>query len=527
MVVVEFCYKEMKELVNIPREKMVESLSDLGAPSEYEPETDKILVELTPNRPDWYSMEGLARALRAYIKSEHCVYKTQKSKYKVLVDASVSEVRPYTVCAVVKGLVFNDQRIRDVVLLQEKLLATLGRKVRKFGLGLYPLSNITFPVKYTTMKPNEIEYVPLGHDKKMSAKEILELHKKGQQYGHLISGFEKYPVFVDHKGKIMALIPIVNSAETGKVDEETKEIFIEVTGTDLNVCSAALNILVCTFADMGGIVYEVEVKYKKGRYITPDLSEKKMKLNIEKINKLLGLELKEKEVKKLLERMGYGFHNGFVIIPPYRADIIDVVDIIEDIAIAYGYNNFKTTLPNFFTSGERIDMYDDVGVVLRGMGFLETTTFILTNKEKLERVGCSSEFVKIANPNSEEYTIVRPTLLADVLDVFATNKMKGLPQKFYEIGIVYERETKKKVVFSVMDKKVKFSDFKSYLQTLGVEIGIEFELRKKQVLIFEKEMSCEVYQKNKKIGMFGKVRKEVLDKFGVMFDVFVCELDLY
>ncbi len=74
----------------------------------------------------------------------------------------------------------------------------------------------------------------------------------------MIKDFDVYPVFVDGKKKIMCLIPVVNSAETGKVDETTKEIFVEVTGIDLNVCKAALNILVCSFADMGGSIFEVE-----------------------------------------------------------------------------------------------------------------------------------------------------------------------------------------------------------------------------------------------------------------------------
>ncbi len=120
MVVVEFSYEEMKKIVDIPLEDMIEGLSSLGAPCEYEENTKKILAELTPNSPDWYSMEGLSRALKAYYKNERPSYSAKRSDYTVIVDKSVSKVRPYTVCAVAKGIKFNDQRIRDVVLLQEK-----------------------------------------------------------------------------------------------------------------------------------------------------------------------------------------------------------------------------------------------------------------------------------------------------------------------------------------------------------------------------------------------------------------------
>jgi phenylalanyl-tRNA synthetase beta chain len=526
MVVVEFAYEEMKGLVDLPREEMVESLSELGAPSEYEKETDKILTELTPNRPDWYSMEGLARALKAYLKDERPKYKSKGSDYKVVVDPSVAKVRPYTVCAVVKGLEFDDQRIRDAVLLQEKLLATLGRRVRRFGLGLYPMHAISFPVRYTTMKPKDIRYVPLGCEEEMDAVEVLEKHPKGEQYGDIIRGFDRYPVFVDAKDKVMALIPIVNSAETGKVDESTKDMFIEVTGTDLNACKAACNILVCTFVDMGGTAYDVTMEYKDMEVVAPDFTEKKMELDMQKVNRILGLELKEKEAKELLEKMGYEYRKGEVLIPSYRADVMSDIDVMEDIAIAYGYNNFKPTIPDFFSPGEADRRYDGLANIMKGMGFLETTTFILTNKEKLERVGCDKDVIDISNPNTQEYTVVRPTILADILDVFSINKMKGLPQRFFEVGVVHEKCTKKKLVFGIMDKGLQFSDFRGHVQTLASELGQELKLEKTKEKMFESETSCAVLLDGEKRGVLGKVDGKTLEQFNIGFDVYVCELDL-
>jgi len=518
----------MKKLIDLPLEKMINSLNELGAPSEYEPTVKKIITELTPNRPDWYSMEGLARSLRAYHHKKHPQYGAKKSEYKVVVDASVAKIRPYTVCAVITDLKLDDQRIKDMVLLQEKLLATLGRKVKRFGLGLYPLDAIKFPLRYTTMKPDEIRYIPLGHEKEMTAEEILKAHKKGEQYGHLIRNFERYPVFVDADGKVMALIPIVNSAETGKVDETTKNMFIEVTGTDINACSAALNILVCTFADMGGTIHTVNVAYGKRTIHTPDLAPKTMPLELEKINKALGLGLKDKDAVALLERMGYGFAGGKVKVAPYRADVLCWVDIMEDIAISYGYNNFKATLPDFFSAGKLNDEHRRMDETMRGMGFLEAKTFILTNKEKLASIGCDKGDVEISNPGSVDFTVVRPNLQVDILDVFSTNKMKGLPQRFYEIGIVYEKGKQgKKLIFGVMDKRLDFSNVRGYLQTLGVEMGWEITLEKTPLAIFEPETSCLVLNRGKRIGVLGKVDGRILDKYGLSFDVYVCELDVW
>ncbi|MEW6722176.1 MAG: phenylalanine--tRNA ligase subunit beta [Candidatus Micrarchaeota archaeon] len=527
MVVVEYTYEEMRKLVDLPLEEMIAALSSLGAPSEFEPEVGKIITELTPNRPDWYSMEGLARALRTYYGKGHPQYMVKKSQFKVFVDPSVSKVRPFTVCAVVKGLRLDDDRIRDMVLLQEKLLGTLGRRVKKFGLGLYPLHAIKFPVSYTTMKPEKIRYTPLGSEREMGADEILSDHKKGQQYGHLIKGSPAYPVFVDADGKIMALIPIVNSAETGRIDTGTRDIFIEVSGMEMHACKAALNILVCTFADMGGEVHGVELDYGREKLVTPDLEPAVMPLDIAGMNRILGLSLDEKSVSGLLSKMGYGYRNGSVSVPPYRADVLGEIDIIEDIAIAYGYNNFVPTLPDFFSAGERIGRYDEADAAMRGMGFVETKTFILTNREKLAIIGADKDVVGISNPGSVDFTVIRPNLVLDMIDTFAMNKMRGLPQRFYEIGIVQQGAgSEMRLVFGVMDKAVEFSSFRGCLQTLSRETGLEFELAKEETLAFDKETSCSVISKGRKIGVLGKVDGKVLEKFGIEFDIYICELEI-
>jgi len=527
MVVVDFDYSEFRKIIDLPKEKIIDGLTEIGAPTEVDPETGKLYVELTPNRPDWYSMEGLARALRSYYKKENRKYAVKKSDYVVNVDESVSKIRPYTACAVVKNLKFDDQKIRDMVLLQEKLLYTLGRKVKRFGIGIYPLQAIEFPVVYTTMKPGEIIYKPLNYPKEADANEILREHPKGQDYGHIIEKFDRYPVFVDNRKKIMALIPIVNSAETGKVDVGTKEVFIEVSGTDKLGIHHALNIIACSFADIGGEVYGVSVKYSKETDVCPNLEYKKMKLDVKKAGAVLGVEIGWEKIIEMLGRMGYEGQGTDILIPPYRADVLDEIDVLEDLAIVYGYNNFEPTLPDFFSAGKRLRKYDHLDSVMREMGFVELNTFILTNKEKLERVGYSGKVKEIMNPCTGEYTSVRPTLLADMLDVFAVNKMRGLPQKFYEVGVVYEEDkTRKRLCFGLSDKKLDFSTARGYLQTMLKEMGWEYQLSEKKSGIFESPYSASVSINRTEKGVFGKVKTEILVSYGLEFPVFICELEL-
>ena len=526
MAVVEFLISDFERLCGFPKEKIIEGLTEIGAPCEEEPETKKLLVELTPNRPDWFALEGLSRSLRAYYKREIRHYSAKKGGYVVDVDSSVEKIRPYTACAVVKGLELSDERIVDMVQVQEKLNATLGRRVKKFGMGLYPLDRIAFPVRYTAMKPDDIRYQPLNYPGEAGAREIIEKHPKGREYGHIIKDAPKWPVFIDAKNEIMALIPIVNSARTGQVGIGTKDIFIEVSGIDGNAISAALNILVTMFADMGGAVYTVEVRYPRKKMETPDLEPKKMKLELKDVNMLLGMKFGAKEIAALAARMGYEMKGSYALVPPYRADVIHEVDVIEDIAIAYGYNRFVPSLPGFFTPGKRNTELDGLNALMRGMGFLEMTTFVLTNREKIAKAGYSGKVKEITNPSGEEFTCIRPMLLVDLLTVFETNKTRGLPQKLYEVGTVVEGgEEKKKLVFGVMDRKLEYSNVKGYLQTLMKEQGLEFSLEKTANPAFEPGRSGDVLVKGRRVGVFGKVKSEILKQYRLDFDAYACELE--
>ena len=526
MAVVEYSPKEMNKHIQLSVDEIIENLSNIGAPSEFDRENNLIISEVTPNRPDWYSVEGLARSLKSYKYKKNNKYSAKKSNFKVTVDESVSKIRPYTVCVVVKGLKFDEQKVKDIIQLQEKLMSTLGRKVKKFGIGFYPLDNISFPLQYTTKKPDEINYIPLGHENEMSANEILEKHKKGIQYGHFIKNNQRYPVYIDAKNKIMCLIPIVNSAETGKIDEQTKDVFVEVTGMDFGSVSGALNIITCSLIDMGGVAHQVELDYGKKKISSPNLELQEIKINSKEAGKILGISISEHNLKDYLAKMGFDYKSGKVIVPPYRVDIIDKVDIIEDIAIAYGYNNFELTMPDFFSAGKVDRSSEKYDKVFLGMGFSEIKTFILTNKKKIENINSTEKVTEILNPSNEEYTVIRPTIIQEVLEVLSINKTKGLPQKIYEIGIVQKQKTEKKLVFAIMDKQLEFSSVRGYIQTLSYEVNADYRLEKEDSNLFEEKTSCKITSKGKKIGVFGQVRKEILNKFGLGFDVYIGEVEL-
>ncbi len=526
MVVVEYGINEMKNLTGFDKQRITNGLTEIGAPCEEHDE--RLVVELTPNRPDWFFAEGLARALKSYYKNIIPSYKAEKSGYKVIVDRSVEKIRPYTICAVVKGLSLNTEKIEGLIQAQEKLMATIGRKTKKFGMGFFDLSKLAFPIHYTTLKPDEIFYKPLNYPRAANAIEILEKHPKGIEHGYMISKFDRYPVFHDANRKIMVLIPIVNSEEVGRIDESTHDVFIEVTGIDQNIIARALKIVACSLIDMGGKAYSVEMNYPGKKFQSLDLRETKEKLDIGFTNRILGTKFGKKEIVALLKRMGFETVGEHVLVPPYRLDIMHFIDIVEDIAIAYGFNNFETSLPGFFTQGQlAADGYEKAGAVMRSMGFWELKNFILTNKEKVEMVG-NMELKEITNPATAEFTVLRPSLALSMLETFALNKNRALPQKLYEIGDVYDKgKLQKRLAFGLMGDGIEFAEFRGYIQVAFEEFGIEFEIKKTQNELFESKISGLVLSKQKQLGVCGKISPDLLKKFNINSIVYFAEFSVF
>ena len=349
MPIININRKVFEKLVGekLPTERLKDRISYLGTDLENVDEKE-IIVEIFPNRPDMLSVQGLARAFSSFIGNKTGLrqYKVHKSNEKMIVEKSVASVRPYTACAIVKGLNFDDEKIKEVIDIQEKLHITYGRNRKKVAIGIYPFEKIKTPIRFMAKDPKEIIFQPLEFPRKINALQVLKQHPAGRDYGHLLEGKQKFPVFIDANDEVLSVPPIINSHKTGKISEKTKDVFIECSGFDFEIMKKCLNMIVCALSEMGGNIYSMEVIYGNKKFTTPDLRHEATKVDVNYINKLLGLNLKETEIKKLLERMGYGYKNKKALIPAYRTDILHQVDLAEDIAIAHGYDNFKALIQN-------------------------------------------------------------------------------------------------------------------------------------------------------------------------------------
>ncbi len=344
---------------------------------------DFIEIEVMPNRPDLISPQGFVKALKAFIGRDTGIkeYKIKDSKYKLIVDKSLPKEWPYAAACIVKNIKFDDSKIKEVIQIQEKLSSTILRERKKGGFGIYPLEMISFPVTFKGMSPDKINFRPLDYPESITGRQILLKHPAGRIYAHICDTWESLPIFIDSKDKIMSMPPIINSNDLGKIDENTKEVFIEATGPDYNIVKKSLIILATSLADMGGEIYSIEcTQQNKSKENIPNFSSEKIKISLEEINRILGLNLKERDLEKLLPRMGYDYHNGKVSIPPWRIDILHPVDIIEDIAIAYGYENFVPEISRVATIGQKSrknDIERKIAEILVGVGLTEISSFHL------------------------------------------------------------------------------------------------------------------------------------------------------
>ncbi|MDO8528413.1 MAG: phenylalanine--tRNA ligase beta subunit-related protein, partial [Nanoarchaeota archaeon] len=199
-------------------EKMQDRISLFGTPIEKITDND-VELEIFPNRPDMLSYEGFKRAFLAFLdkKTGLRTYKLNKPEkdYKVIVESSLKNIRPYTACTIVKGLKLDDEKIKELVEIQEKLHLTLGRKRKKVAIGIYPLEKIKLPITFKALEPDKIKFIPLESDREMSGLQILQKHPAGKEYTHLLAGKEKFPIFIDSNNNILSMPPIINSQLTG------------------------------------------------------------------------------------------------------------------------------------------------------------------------------------------------------------------------------------------------------------------------------------------------------------------------
>ncbi|MBL7100341.1 MAG: phenylalanine--tRNA ligase subunit beta [Nanoarchaeota archaeon] len=523
----------------LPLDQLQEKISFLGTDLE-KIEGNDIVVEVFPNRPDMLSEQGFARAFSSFVGKKIGLrkYIVKKSNYKVIIDNSVKLVRPYTACAVVKEIKFDDEKIKEIVQIQEKLHITYGRNRKKAAIGIYPFEKIKFPIRFEARKSDEIRFQPLESPELMTAKQILTKHPAGREYAHLLENTQIYPAFIDANNEILSMPPIINSEKTGKINTKTKDVFIECSGFDFNILSKCLNIVVTALADMGGQIFEVELNYQRKKIKTPDLTPEEIKLNVDYVNRILGLDLNDTDIRRYLARMGYGYKANKVLVPAYRTDILHPIDLVEDIAIAYGYNKFKEEIPNVATVAEE-DNFEifkrKIAEVLIGLGLIETNTYNLINKDDLiTNMNVNIDYVELENAKNKDYNVLRSWMIPSLLQVLKNNKHHEFPQKIFEIGTIFKKDIKEetgvkemnRLAVLISDPKTDYTEIRQIMDNLFRALDVEYSIAETEHGSFIPGRIARVGVKGKGVAYIGEIYPQIIDNLALEMPVTAFELNL-
>ena len=548
MPVITFKYEDLKDLgIDMEKDELIDTLPMMSSDIE-DFDDEEIKVEFFPNRPDNLSVEGVARSFKGFIGQEIGLpdYKVVPSNEEVSVEAEVAEIRPYIGFAKIDNVDFTGDKLKYIMDFQENLHWVIGRDRKKVAIGIHNADVVNAPFKYIATPKDANAFVPLEKDSEMTPDEILKEHDKGKDYAHLIENFDKYPLILDKDDNVLSMPPIING-ELTKIKEDTKNIIVDVTGTDERAVNQALNIICCSFAEVGGQIKSMDVKYEDKTITSPDLTPQEMNVHVSTANELIGgTDLNADDIKGLLEKARFDAeiideNTVKAIIPAYRVDILHEVDIVENIAVQYHINSVEAKLPEINTVAYESNWFSaesPIREVMIGLGFQEIMSLMLTSEEAhYEKMNQEEKpHVQVARPITIDRTMIRTSLINSLMEFLEDNKHEDLPQKIFEIGdVLYLDDTKenktvssKKLAAVICHSTANFTEIKSVVTSVLSNLGYSMEIKDSQNKTFIEGRAADVKGMSDAgsiEGFFGEVSPEVITNFTLEYPVIAFEIE--
>ena len=548
MPVITFKYQDLKDLgIDMEKDELIDTLPMMSSDIE-DFDDEEIKVEFFPNRPDNLSVEGVARSFKGFLGQEIGLpnYPVESSNEEVIVEAEVAEIRPYIAFAKIDNVDFTGDKLKYIMDFQENLHWVIGRDRKKVAIGIHNADVVEAPFKYIATPKDENAFVPLEKDVEMTPDEILTEHDKGKDYAHLIENFDKYPLILDKDNQILSMPPIING-ELTKIKEDTHNIIVDVTGTDERAVNQALNIICSSFAEVGGQIKSIEVKYEDKTIVSPDLTPQEMNVHVNTANKLIGgTDLNAEDIKELLLKARFDAeilndNEVKAIIPAYRVDILHEVDIVENIAVQYHINSVEAKLPEINTVAYENDWFkaeSTIREIMVGLGFQEVMSLMLTSEDAHYTKMNQQEkpHVQVARPITIDRTMIRTSLINSLMEFLEDNKHEDLPQKIFEIGdVLYLDETKenktissKKLAGVICHSTANFTEIKSVVTSVLFNLGYTMEISDSENKTFINGRVADVTgesQKGRIEGFFGEVSPEVITNFTLDYPVIAFEIE--
>ena len=508
---------------------------------------EKIRVEYNPNRPDFSSDTGIFRSLKGLLNETVGLplfrYSSDKL-YQITIDPQVKQIRPIILFFVAKKKKVNNFILNQLISMQEDLHNGIARGRKKAAIGIHDLNAIEFPLIYNT-RAQHTSFIPLDQTRPLKFKEILSDLEVGKKYSSLLKNLHQYPTIADRNNQILSFPPIINSNNT-KINDKSNNLLLEITGTNLETCKSILAILAYYLYDEGYEIFSGIIHDDKSTFSSLKLlKDNAISVDTNIIKSYLGLNLSTTEIIQILNRCRIEVsitNNKKVkcLVPPYRNDIINSIDLVEEVAIGYGIDNIKSTIPSFLISpGVRNEYFrkiDELKETLTGLGFLEMVNFTLLDqtissifnyedKELLEKI-------KVNESKSKEHEYLRTNILSSLINNLSYNVHEEYPQKVFEIGKTFS--FKNKIVEQwnlgvlIASNKSNYTEAKSIAQSLfQINFGKQIITRRNDNNnLFLKGRCAEILYESKTIGFIGEVNPDLITKFNLHIPLSAFELNL-
>ncbi|KAN0115091.1 phenylalanyl-tRNA synthetase [Hyaloscypha variabilis] len=554
-------------------------------------EAPQLKIEIPANRYDMLCFEGIALMLNIFrektpLPNYRLVAPKSGKLQTITIHPETMKVRPYVSGAILRNVTFTQEAYDSFIALQDKLHQNLARQRTLVSIGTHDLDTLKGPFTYEALPPKEISFIPLNQTKKMNGEELMQFYENDKHLGkylHIIRDSPVYPVIFDSQKTVCSLPPIINS-DHSKISLKTKNVFMEITATDRTKLEIVNNIMVSMFSQYCAEPFTIEPvkiisEHNGETRQTPNLKPRLAEVEVDYVNSCCGLEAKPQQICDWLTKMCYTAKPSSkdeniieVLVPPTRADVLHQCDIMEDVAIAYGFNRLPRTSPNKASTIAQPLMINKLGDIVRMeaamAGWSEVMPLILCSHDEnfgcLNRTDDGKTAVKLANPKTAEYQVVRTSLLPGLLKTIRENKKHSVPIKVFEVSdvafkdLALERKSRNErhfaaawygktsgfeVVHGLLDRvllmlKTAFLTHEEGLEGKKLDYEVKEDPSKPDGYWIEEideptffsghaaAIYLRLNGKQVRIGEFGILHPTVLDKFELRYPVSTLEINL-
>ena len=528
-------------------------------------------LEITPNRPDCLSLIGVAREVRAEtgnsLKLPTVDLQENETDIRSLTSVTIDapDLCPRYAARVIQGVKVGESP------------AWLRQRLESVGIGV--INNIVDITNFVLMEYGQPLHA-FDYHKLAEKRIVVRRAVEGEQLTTLDETDRELTadmLVIADAEKPVALAGIMGGSDS-EITETTCDVLLESAyfspssiratakalgmsteasyrferGADPGAVLAALNRAAALIAELaGGTVCKGTVDVYPG-----EKSLTQIKLRPDRVNFVLGTALEATEMEQILTRLGFDVEASGdayqITVPTFRADITREIDLIEEIARVYGYDNIPTTLPKgdipIPAPNPKVEVRRRIKRFLLAAGMMEAVNYSFCDPNCFKKIRLPSDSplrgtLRLQNPLSPEMSVLRTTLIPGLLENTQHNRNHQINAiSLFEIGSVFVRDGNQKEpervagvlagqigdgVYGNLYRDPDFFDLKGLVEGMLEGCGItEYAMQKTDLPTFHPGRNAAVLLGDTQVGTFGEVHPEVLENYDLPYKAYLFEFDL-